>query len=363
LLETVRQYGLEALAEDGQESVLRERHRRYWHNFIEETLPSRKDESHAPWFDRLEAEQDNLRAALDWSDGSHSCAMERLHLATNITIFWLFRGHLREGRERLECLLRESMEAPQALRGRALIFVGWIAYFQGEFDSLRDAIEAGIDLSREAGDGFHVALALNVRAMGALNEGAIEWASALSAESLNIARQIGSKWLIQFALHVLGSSQYMLGNLADAASSLKESIAVAWEMNDGLCAAYSIYMLGEVERSRRHWVEARRLQCEALSLFRDARDERGTASCLEAFGSLARAAGQNDRAAALFGAAHALRESVGAPTGTYDQPDLDESKARAESALGAETFRAFWTRGRKMTLEQIIQYALKDEAA
>ena len=119
LLETVRAYATERLAAASEVDELRDRHAAYFWTLAEKARPDLMVLRFEGWLDRLDREQDNFRAALDWL-ASRNRVEEGLRLATALAEFWYVRGYAAEGRERLEHLLGQWGQARNRTRQAAL---------------------------------------------------------------------------------------------------------------------------------------------------------------------------------------------------------------------------------------------------
>ena len=106
MLETIREYAAERLEESGEVEELRRRHAAYFLGLAEEAEPNLRG-SPGDWLDRLEREHDNFRAALDRLEAS-GAGETALRLAAALWRFWYLKGHLAEGRQRLEGVLRDG---------------------------------------------------------------------------------------------------------------------------------------------------------------------------------------------------------------------------------------------------------------
>jgi non-specific serine/threonine protein kinase len=120
------------------------------------------------WLDRLEREYDNLRAVLDWctDEPDRDLTAIRLEVAAGLWFFWTVRGHIREGRDRLQALLkcRHVDKSMASARARALTASGWLAWFNSDVAAL-ETLEEALSLYREMEDDAGVARALAVKGL------------------------------------------------------------------------------------------------------------------------------------------------------------------------------------------------------
>src|SRR5262249_8030425 len=114
LLETIRQYAQEQLLAAGEAAAARDRHRDHYLGWAERAAPEVVAADQLVWYARLEAEHDNLRAAIGWGAGDGTD--RELRLCAALAHFWLQRGHLGEGRDRLAGALGRGGAAPTRAR-------------------------------------------------------------------------------------------------------------------------------------------------------------------------------------------------------------------------------------------------------
>ena len=152
MLETLREYSLEQLETSPDGSLVYARHEEYFLSLAEQAEPELRGAQQQIWGDRLGAEQDNFRAALDRATGFDA----RLRLATALQRFWLMRGFTREGRNWLEDTLRQASESGSAIEGtvhaHALTAAGILAWSQGDYDVSWGFHEQGLALYQQQGD-------------------------------------------------------------------------------------------------------------------------------------------------------------------------------------------------------------------
>ena len=395
MLETIRDYGLERIEAAGEAQELRRRHAAYYLTMARETEPLLMGPRQAAALARLDAEGDNLRAALRWAldDGD---ALQGLRLAGALGRFWWMRGHLGEGRGWLESLLsrvKDNAEAPA--RAKALLWAGALAFMQGDYDHATGLCDASLALYRGLGDQESIAFLLSIGGNIARGHGEYARAAALHEESLALRPHLGDSWVVALVLNNLGTvardqgddrraailyeeslgirrrlgdtwgTATVLDNLGEivrdqgddrrAAALHGESLALRREMNDRQGCADSLCSLGIVARQHGDWARAAALYEQSLALYRDVDDRWGGATCLEGLAAVACARQQPRQAAHLFGAAAALREAIGAPLPPADQAAYDSAVAAARGALGADSFAQEWAAGRMLEWEQIAQ--------
>jgi tetratricopeptide (TPR) repeat protein len=406
LLETIREYAVERLAAAGEGDALRRRHADYYLALAEEAAPRLSGPEQITWLERLEAEQDNLRAALAWSQAEPEDAEVGLRLATALYRFWHVRGSLIEGREWLRQVLardagRQASDAARTgpLRARALNGAGVLARAQGSYTAARSVFEESLALLREARDRWGTANALHNLGSVALYQGEYGRATALLEESLAIWRELEDRWGIATALHFLAQATHYQGDHRRADALGEESLALFRGIGDVRGIAMALRNLASVAYARCDDDRAARLYDECLPLYRDLRDtwsialarhgmadvarrrgdydraaalyreslllrqergdQRGAAECLEGLASLAAAQEQPTRAAHLFGAAEALRAAIGAPLPTRDRELYEGYMATVRTGSGETAFAAAWATGQAMSVEQAIAYALE----
>lgn len=358
LLETVRQYAADRLMESGEAVRARTQHLAWCLALAGRADPELVSASQAPWLDRLELEHDNLRAALAWSL-EHDQVESGLRLAGAIWRFWWIRGYFGEGRAWLEALLARSSGVATIVRAKALQAAGIVAVLgQGDYASGREFLSKSLAIWRDVGDMPNIAALLDN--LGTLHsvEGDHAAARPLYGESLAIRRQLGDKWGLALSLNNLGFVLYRQDDYPAAYALFEESLALWRERGDGQNIAKALSNLGLVSLSQEHYAEAYSFLKESLQVRLEVGDKWGIAHSLEGFAGLAEAQGAAAKAARLFGAAEALRASIGAPLRPTDRPDYDRKVAAARARLTPEAFSAAWLAGRAMTLDRAVQEAL-----
>ena len=187
MLETVREYALEQLEVRGEGERFRRRHAGFFLRLAEEEERASRGPLQRAWLDRLEAEHDNLRAALEWSLTSRNDTELGLQLTGALSHFWYVREHHNESRAWLERALQ--IGGGSAARARVLVSAGRLAWFQGEFARVNSLVEESLTLYRQLGDDAGAAFAQLVLGRTAVSQGDLLRGETLLKESLGLFRQ------------------------------------------------------------------------------------------------------------------------------------------------------------------------------
>ena len=191
MLETMRQYATERLAESGETDRLRQSHAGFFLALAEQAEPKLFGPEQDAWFARLEAEHSNLRIALEWL--AQEDAAQGLRLAGALWRFWEVRGHLAEGRSWLSEMLRlAGPDAEAAARAKAFLGTAVCAYYLRDFAAAAAQLSASLGLFRAVGDRQGTAQVLIYQGWMATDRGDFAAARILFDEGLVICREIGT---------------------------------------------------------------------------------------------------------------------------------------------------------------------------
>jgi predicted ATPase len=361
LLETVRQYGRDRLVESNEAAPVRTRHRDWYLALAERAEPELRRASQDGWLHRLETEHDNLRAALEWSRIEEGGAEAGLRLAGTLHVFWHMRGYWGEGRGWLERALARCGEAPVDYLPKALHGAAQLMRRLGDYDRAAPLCEKGLALSRELGDHRYAAWFLIHFGIVALQQSHYAEATRLFEEALTLGRESQDQWWICLGLNHLAEVALREGNYVQAAGYFLESLTLARELGDKYLIAYILRYWGEVDLRRGNYEQAAARYTEGLTVSCELGARRETEGCIDGLAQLACANGNYEQAGRLFGATETLRAVLGLRREAVEQAHHDQRVAATRAALREESFDAAWAKGRAMTLEQAIEYALTDQ--
>jgi len=198
MLETVRQYASERLAEAGEGETLRDFHLNYFLNLAETAEPHLRRAEQIEWLDRLECEHDNLRAALERALGKPS-AENSLRLAGALGPFWKIRDHWKEGpgwlRSALEKCSDEVNETEKAARAKALYREAELAEDLDDLDRMKESAEAAYQLCHEIKDRWGIAFSRSLVALFLYRLGREDSIlKSLVEQSITDFRNLGDIW-------------------------------------------------------------------------------------------------------------------------------------------------------------------------
>jgi non-specific serine/threonine protein kinase len=359
LHEMVRQYGAEKLAETGNELLAtRQRHADYFLDFAEQSRPHLEEKSQAIWLDRLEREHDNLRAALTWSNTIER-AEPGARLAEALSLFWLMRGYLAEGREQLAAFLRLLDEdAEPRLRARLLDRAGFLARYQGDFDSAYALIDEGLGICRRLGDDHATADALANLGYVVLRQSDLGQARALYAESLAIHRALNNRQGIADSLSHLALISSAEDDYEAAQHDAEESLDIWRDLGDKHGIAWALCILGLATFRQNDLTAANQHFKEGLKIAKEIDIKWEIALSLEGIARIAAARDQAAVALHLAAGAAALRETAGVPLSAMEQAEFESDLAPAYGALEEQASEAAWAAGQNLDLEELVLRAL-----
>jgi len=315
MLETVREYGLHALAGGADDEQARRAHAAYYLALAEDAEAALAGPEQVVWGEWLEREHDNLRAALRWACAAGDAVIGQ-SLAGALWRFWSARGHLTEGRRWLRDTLAltgdgrvaepEPMTRAGALNGAAHLAIEQGAYDEAErLSADAHALACGHGLRRA------LVAALATRALLARERG--DYAAALAGyeESLALARADGESGAVAAALAGLGAVATRAGDTARGRALLERSLTVYRALGDtrGLARALADLTLEAVGAGAHERAEA--LGVEALTLFRALGETGPLSEALFALGTAIQNGGQYERAEALYEESLALHRQRG----------------------------------------------------
>ena len=310
MLETLRHYADERLTESGEHAVIRDRLVQWAISVAETAEPNLEGRDQAEWLDLLEAEHDNLRAALYWgADGADVGGA--LRLAAALWRFWEVRGYLTEGRRWLERLLALPADVSPHLRAKAFNSAGVLAQRQSAYEAAQALYEASLAIREELQDRRGTAAALHGLGNLAGLQGDHRRGEDLFGRSLAIGRAVDDPRIVAAALTNLGWLAHEGGDLTKARRLLQEGLEIYSGLRDAHGGANALHRLGAIAQSEGDWATARSLYEESLRLQRELGERYGVVWSLSSLADVSEAEGDSEAAGRLLEEVLVLSQELG----------------------------------------------------
>ncbi|MEZ4664000.1 MAG: tetratricopeptide repeat protein [Caldilineaceae bacterium] len=350
MLVTIHEYASAQLTSSGEAEELQKRHLGYYTELVEQAEPELAGAYQISWLDRLEAELDNLRAALRYAlitgeielGARMSAALRRL---------WEMRGYMSEGREWLTAMLAQDHAIAPLTKAKVFAAAGLLASRQGDYAQAAPFYQETLTLRRVHGDKVGVARALmnlgnhakaqgdNGTARNLLEEalvlsrqaenmeclvlalinlsslvytlGEYDLSRICAEESLALNRAMGNRWGIALSLDHLASAMLIQGDYPAGRLYYEEALVIRQELGDNSTIAWSLESLGWINQRQGNYGVAKALYEESLALRKELSDKSGVASILSSLGTLHHDLGDCQAAQALLQQSLALYQAIG----------------------------------------------------
>ena len=373
ILETIREYALGQLVARGELELLQRQHANYFVLLAETPNLPLTGAKESRWWDRLEVEHANFRAALAWSQ-TEASSETGLRLALALVVFWRARGHFSEARDWLAEVVTvhkggtPPTEADYFLRARTLDWLGTFSMFQGDLNAAQPLFEESLALFHKLEDSAGIAEVLSDYGMLFEMRGDYQRAEALMLEGLTLSREVGNLPLIRGCLFFLSTLAYIQGNWRQAEILGEESLRMMRDDDDISGIAANLTCLAAVALDQGDYHRADTLLRESLIQMRDMDERWQTIHTLEVYARLTAMQAQHSadaqplllRSASIFGATEALRQTFGSRADLFERRSNDQGLAAIHAHLDEVTLAAAWAEGRTMTLDQTIVYTLEE---
>jgi predicted ATPase len=392
MLETVHEFAVETLEQAGVIDAIRERHAAQLSRFARELGERLGAAATAADLDRVEAELDNIRAALEHFE-RRGLKQPGLELITALGRFYDIRGYWMEGRRWLTAFAAAGTEPH--LRARALNLAGVIAFRQGDFPAAKALHEEALTL----GDVASQLDAVDRLQWVAMYQGRTAEGVALAQKGWPMADALGDLRRRARARGQLAWAAFEQGQREKAESLYAEAVAELEQQPDLPDLAYMLNALGEVHRGRAHYREARETYERSLELSRKVGVKRQMAPCLYNLAAVARSVGDRDTAlkylleslqltqeignlhnlpldlfalanlvalkgnakvaAQIIGAAEAMMKRIGVEIVFADKDDYESAVSLVRAHLGANELEKLRSEGAKLSADAAIRLGLE----
>jgi non-specific serine/threonine protein kinase len=361
MLETIRDFGLEQLAESGEEAVVRDAHAAWCMDLAEEAEQIWFTDVQRRYAERLDIEHDNLRAALTWLDQSQNTEAG-VRLAAWLSWFWFNRNHFTEGRGWLERALVWSSGTRTIERVRVLKQAASFSRFQGDLAQARIWAEESVAMADEIGDaadmytplselGAVVGFAGDLDRSRQYMEAALAKYRALSATVPNAA-PLAAQMLTNIAWIDIRQ-----GDLEGARHRANESLGLQRAFGFAIGVSDCLFHLALIAYEAGERAECAALCRESLQLGWAERMLQRVALPIDRLAILSSDVGYDEPAVRLFGAAERLHERIGLVRDVILLSGRERALSGVLGRLGEEGFAAAWEAGRALPVEEAVAEA------
>ena len=391
MLQTIRDYAAEKLAESGDPASTSARHCDHYFSVAKAVRDGLKGADQAEWIWRGESEHDNIRAAIALALSGGVDPFIAVKFSVAMVAFWTLRGYASEGRQTVRAALTlPAIQASEVARAHALYVAALLAGAQNDHGQARDDLEQCLLLRRKLGNPVAVAATLSALSQARLHAADPAAATTSELEALALYRAEGERLGEAISLLHLGEIGVYTGDHALATSSLNDGLRLAQQIKNREVEGEAELALGEYafasgssDEARRHlqrsfvvcteagdrrgstkaqwWLgrldlEAGELTAasarlrEALQTFLDFEMRKPLAECLEDHAMLALHQGAPADAVLLAGAAMAYRQSFDLVRSPYGQRLWQARLEKLRAGLKAPEFATAWERGQMIPL-------------
>ena len=357
MLDVVREYGAAELSAARETEAIERAHALHYLALSESAEPHLVRTGHADWFRRLDLERGNLRRGLAWTIEGRE-ALLALRYIVALWRYWRQRGEFAEGRRWSDQALAVAGQSPPSLRAKALWAASALAFPQGDQASMAEMAAEALELAGQSEDPMDRRNALTIKGMVAMLEG--RWGDALDSygEGVAVASALGTTWQLGTSHLNFGTALLHSGRIEEAVAACESALGVYRDLGDDVFAARAISVLAQAALAGNQIDRADRLAREALTSVAALGERQGMVEGLINLAAVAAARSENERAAALAGAAEAIRETIAARAADFDVAISDRLLDRAKASVSETRWRRSWERGRALDPAAAIALAL-----
>lgn len=306
LLETIRHYGWEKLEAAGEAKVIQQQHAEYFMALVEAAEPGIQSAHEKLWLDRLEAEHDNVRAALAWGLAEPEAVEIGLRIVGPLLWLWVDRNYLAEGSRWVMAALQAEVQTRPALdlmtypsravwRAKALFSAAALAWWQGDIAASDALIEESVTIYRALGAADKKMLSYALAGWGLIRllQGRLTEAWALEEESVSLIRELNDPYALGHTLCCFGRVAIAQEDYPAAESAFEEDLAIcrSFGVRPYAGTGTALQYLGLIAFRRGDYAAAHMLLKESSDLLRESGMEFYLTEALLALGQVLRCQG------------------------------------------------------------------------
>ncbi|HEX6134445.1 MAG TPA: BTAD domain-containing putative transcriptional regulator [Longimicrobiales bacterium] len=360
MLDTVDQYATELLEEAGDAYANQLRHAEHYVRIVDLYGPQVHSAARPRVLPILDAELDNLRAALDWTRDTAGRAALHHRLGSQLWWYWLHRILWDEGLYRLSAAIAREDDVEPALLADTLYGAGFLAWVSGVFLQSRVWLERCVALRRDLDDPGSLGQAMCALAQTLVDLGERSEALELVREGIDRVRAGCSQWDTAIALtSAYGYVHHAIGDRAEAERAYQEADTLWSDPADEWGRSLARNSLAVLAWRRGDVEQARSYSRDSLELLRSVRDRWFASRALQVLGYITLEHGGAARAARLLGASEALRGEVGARLMPFEVPEWSRAIEQLRTTLGSDEFDEVWSSVASIGFDAAIELGLE----
>ncbi len=317
MLEVLRQYAVDKLAADAEETAVRDQHAAFYLDFLEKQLPLMRGEQQQSALVHIAQEIENARAAWHWAV-EHDDFLTIARGIDGLALFYYMRSWFAEGVEmftlaatRLGAIPRDA--TLDTIYGKLLACRGWFTYLLGQQQAGIALLKESLTWLADASDPTVTLYSLNFLAAALAGEGEAADAEAIALEGLTLSQQVSDAYYQAIANNILSQIAYSQGEYAAAREYCLQSLALEQALGNRWSMGFSLTNLGRVAYATGDYAEARKRYQESLLIREELDDKRGQGLCLVYLGDTAVAQTDYPTAHSHYTAALARFRAIGSP--------------------------------------------------
>ncbi|CAN5819005.1 hypothetical protein BH23GEM9_BH23GEM9_15660 [soil metagenome] len=360
LLETVRQYAREQLRAEGDCDPTSRRHAEYYCRIVADNGPLLRSTQRPRAIAIIDAELDNIRAALDWSRDTPGFGTLHHTIVAQLWWYWLHRVLWDEGVQRSGAAIAAASDDIDPSRLADTLYGGGVlAWVNGMFLQSRLWLEQAVSLRRGSSDPAALGLALCALGQALVDLGERDAALAAAREGMTLVRRGCSAWDTAVALATsYGYTHHASGLMDEAEQAYLEADALWSEPQDDWGRSLARNSIAVIAWRRGDLDRAQSFTRDALRHIRGVGDRWFASRTLQVLGYVLMQRNLPDHATRLLAASEALRREVGARLMPFEVPEWVKATEAARAALGDAAFDAEWNAGSAVDFHTAIDQAL-----
>jgi predicted ATPase len=357
MLETVRAFGHERLLASADRDEVAPRHAQWCARLAEAAFPELMGPNAPTWLQRLDAEHENVMAALQWASPQATQVELAERLVYRMRTYWITRGQLGLAvRVAEDLLLNPALQIAAAVHCRALFGAGQLLFFAGQNTRARERLVTAIEVARRHQLHDRYRQLLQPLGMACLGQGDLAAARVYLDEGLSLAEAVDDPRELAGAVNSRAMLLRVEGALEPARQACERVLKLLQD-SDLETVSVGRLNLAMVLIGLRQLEDADRLLRDVLAATRQLNTVPLCKSLFEVCCGRAGLLGDAERAASLYGAATGLGESTGLSRDPADEAFLRPLLENARTQLGPERFFKLSQAGRSMPLGDVMAMA------